>query len=240
MGYYANAHKVVNIVLALVTAASAVFLPRLSREFGSKDYEKTVGLGLRAALVLAVPAAVGLGLTAEDVTVCLFGAEFLPGAAALRCLAAVVPVKALCDMGCYQVLVSAGRERVLPKVYLLACLANVGLNGILIPRLSHGGAALASVVGEGLVWLLLLPKAGEVVRPRVGRRFLGGMLAGTGAMTGVVLALQESMKTGILRLCASIGAGAAVYFGAAALVWRLYGTGNSDRSGAAVWDAPEQ
>lgn len=223
VGYYANAHKIVNIVLALATAATAVFLPRLSREAGTENFEKTLGLGLRTALVLSVPAAVGLFLVSEDVTVCLFGAEFLPGAAALRILSAVVPVKAVGDMGCYQVLVSRGQEKILPKVYLLACLLNVGLNVRLIPGFSHAGAALASLAGEVLVVAVLVPVVRKLARPRVGGRFLLGLLAGTVAMAGAVLAVQRNLEMGMPRLCLSVGAGAAVYFGVMAPVWRMYG-----------------
>lgn len=225
VGYYANAHKIVNIVLALSTAASAVFLPRLSREAGTENFERTLGLGLRTALVLAVPAAVGLWLVAEDVTVCLFGAAFLPGAGTLGILSAVVPVKAVCDMGCYQVLVSRGREKVLPKAYLLACLVNVGGNLILIPKFSHVGAAWASLAGEVLVLAVLVPPVRELARPKVGGRFLLGLLAGTAAMAGVVLAVQWKLEMGIWRLVLSVGAGAAVYFGVMAPVWRMYGRG---------------
>lgn len=223
VGYYANAHKIVNIVLALATAASAVFLPRLSREAGSEDFERTLELGLRTALVLAVPAAVGLWLVAEDVTVCLFGAEFLPGAVCLRILSAVVLVKAVCDMGCYQVLVSRGREKILPKVYLGACLGNAGWNLVLIPKFSHGGAAWASLMGEVLVLAALVPWVRKLARPKVGGRFLLGLLAGTAAMAGAVLMVQGKLEMGIWRLCLSVGAGAAVYFGVMAPVWRMYG-----------------
>ena len=228
VGYYANAHKIVNIVLALATAASAVFLPRLSRETGTAAYGKILGLGMRAALGLAVPAAVGLGLVAEDVMVCLFGGEFLPGAAGLRILSAVVLVKAVCDMGCYQVLVSAGQERWLPGVYLLACGVNAGLNAWLIPRFSHVGAAWASLIGEGLVLAVLAPKARRLARAETGGRFLLGLLGATAGMTAVVLAVQRGMDMGFLRLTASVGAGAAAYFGAMVPVWRLYGRRDPD------------
>lgn len=237
VGYYANAHKVVNIVLALVTAVSAVFLPRLSREFGKAEYEKTAARGLEAVLTLAVPGCVGLWLTAEDVTLVLFGAAFLPGVRALRILSALVLVKGLGDMVCYQVLFSAGRERILTAGYLLALLLNAGLNGLLIPQFGHDGAAAASLAGEVAVVGLLLPAARKAARPSVDRRFLWGVLLGTAVMAAVVLLLQGWMQSGIFRLAACVSAGAAAYFAAGAVVWKAgmgNGNGNSDRFGKAL------
>lgn len=245
VGYYANAHKVLNIVSALASAVSAVFLPRLSREFGQAGYEKTAAAGLRAVLILAVPGCVGLWLVAEDLVVVLFGGEFLPAATVLRILSALVLLKGLNDSLCYQVLISAGQERALTAAYLLAGAANAGLNGLLIPRFGHGGAAVASAVGELVVMALLLPKARKIVKPKVGGVYLAGLLLGTAAMAAAVLGLQRYRKKGILRLAACVAAGAAVYFAAVAAVWKagkwdVHGNGNSDRSGAAVCGSVEK
>ena len=215
VGFYTNAHKVVNIVIALSVAVSGVFLPRLSREYGTDPagFRESVSLGLKIVLLLALPCCAGLMLVAEGITEVLFGPAFAQAAAAIRILSPLVLVKGAGDMLCYQTLLSAGRERKLIPAYLLAGAANIALNFVLIPRFGHNGAAAASVISELVVNGILLKTALAVVQPKLGRRFCCAVLVGTAAMVLAVLAVQQWAAAGLLPLAASIAAGALAYIG---------------------------
>ena len=215
VGYYTNAHKVVNIVIALSVAVSGVFLPRLSREYGvdAERYRESVSLGLKIVLFFALPCCAGLILVAEDITQVLFGPAFAPAAATIRILSPLVLLKGAGDMLCYQTLLSAGRERNLITAYLLAGAANVVLNSVLIPRFGHNGAAAASVISELLVNGVLLKTALTIVKPRLGGRFCFAVLLGTATMIFAVLAVRRWESAGLLPLAASVGVGTLAYFG---------------------------
>lgn len=215
VGYYANAHKVVNIVIALSVAVSGVFLPRLSQEYG-KDrdrYCESVSLGLKIVLFLALPCCAGLVLVAEDITTVLFGASFAPAATTIRLLSPLVLLKGAGDMLCYQTLLSAGQERKLVAAYLLAGAVNIALNTLLIPHFSHNGAAVASAVSELVVNGVLLRWSLRIVKPKLGRRFCAAIAAGTAVMIPTVLAVQRIMADGFWSLAASVAVGALTYFG---------------------------
>lgn len=215
VGYYTNAHKVVNIVIALTVAVSGVFLPRLSREYGtdSAGFRESVSLGLKIVLLLALPCCAGLMLVAEGITEVLFGPAFVPAAKTVRILSPLVLVKGAGDMLCYQTLLSAGRERELIPAYLLAGAANIALNSVLIPQFGHNGAAAASVISEVLVNAVLLKTALTIVKPKLGRRFCIAVLLGMSVMILAVLAVQKWKAAGILLLTGSIAIGALAYFG---------------------------
>ena len=213
VGFYTNAHRVVSIVLSLAVSASAVFLPRLSYVYRHRkeDYERYLSAGLKLTLLLAVPGCVGLLIVAEELTAVLFGALFAPAAGTIRILSVLVIIKGVGDLLCYQAIISAGWERHLIAARVAAGLANIALNVLLIPRWGHNGAAMASVVSEGLVNGQLLIPSLKIGKPKLEKPFLLSLLACT-----AVMAAAAWLGSGSLVI--SVTAGVAAYGLAAALL----------------------
>lgn len=220
VGYYVSAHKVVNIVLTLAAAVTAVFLPRLSLTYQSDrgKYEEYLAVGLKAVLLLALPCCVGLLLTAEDLTAVLFGTAFAPAAGTIRILAVLVIIKGAGDLLCYQALISAGQEKKLISARILAGAANVVLNALLIPRWGHYGAAAASVASELVVNGTLLRVSLRIAKPKVEAKYLLGLVLSTALMTAVVLLVQSAWENALAALLLSAAAGGMAYFAAVLLM----------------------
>ena len=213
VAYYSNAHKIISIILALVTAISGVFLPRLSYVYGSdqKRFSEYLNTGLKIILWLALPACTGIILVAEELIMTVFGQSFAPAAGVLQILAAFTVIKSVGDLLCYQAIISSGRERVLIFSRLAGGIANVVLNAMLIPRFGHNGAAIASVISEVIVNGVLLPYALSIACIRISGKFIWSVVGGTVLMAAAVAAVQKFITTGALGLCASVAAGVAVY-----------------------------
>ena len=195
VGYYTNAHKVISIVLTLVTALSAVFLPRLSSvyERDRAQYSAYLTIGVKIVLILAVPGCAGIILTAPDLTNVLFGEAFLPMAGTLRILSVFVIIKGAGDLLCYQAIISSGNENKLVSSRVVAGVCNVILNALLIPRYSHQGAAMASVISELIVNGMLIRFSLSVAKPDIRLHFCASLLTSTAAMLVVVTAIQYSV-----------------------------------------------
>lgn len=210
VGYYTTAYRVIGLVLTVATALTAVYFPRLSRS-SPADFQRYLSGALQILLVLTVPGAVGLALVAEDLTAVLFGMEFLPAAAALGIMAPMILIRGCGDLLCYQAIISAGEEKRLISARIWAGLANIGLNGLLIPKLGHVGAALATLISEAVVNGILLPHGLRLGKPVIPKPLLRRIVFATGAMAAVVIPVQKAFDTGILSLILSVTAGAAVY-----------------------------
>lgn len=220
VAFYTNAHKVVNIVLTLAAAVSAAFLPRLSQAY-EKDkprYREDITIGLKAVLLLAVPCCAGLVLVAEDLTAVLFGARFAPAAGTIQILAVLIIIKGVGDLLCYQALISAGQERRLINSRLLAGMANIVLNVVLIPRWGHNGAAIASVISELVVNGTLLKTSLSIAKPQISRGFCVSLLTAAAAMALAVISVQRAAGDDLVSLAASMAVGALVYFAALLLL----------------------
>ena len=220
VGFYSNAHKVVNIILTLATAITAVFLPRLSFFYQNDrgEYGRYLTKGFEIVFFLAIPCWIGLVLVADELAIVLFGEAFKPAAATIRILAMLIAVKGIGDILCFQAIISSGHEQDLVKSRVIAGVVNVILNSILIPRYSHNGAAIASVISELVVNGVMLPHALSICKLTVPRGFVWSTVFAAAIMAVLVISVRGMFQNTILALATSVVVGAMGYFAAALLL----------------------
>lgn len=213
VAYYTNAHKIVSIIMSLVIAVTAIFLPRLSYVY-AKDpslFSEYVAQGLKIVMSIAIPACVGIILVADNLVTVMFGPAFQPSSSVLQILSVFTIVKGLGDMLCYQAIISSGNERILVKSRIAGGCANVLLNALLIPWFGYNGAAIASVASELVVNGILLPQALRITKVRIPGRFLSSVLLSTGIMALCVHLTRIFWKTGTAALVVSVLTGIVGY-----------------------------
>ncbi|CAN5481182.1 flippase [soil metagenome] len=88
----------------------------------------------------------------------LYGERFVEGAHAARLLVLGAAVMSLIILGIF-LLAAAEKQKYYPAVALFGLALNIGLNLLLIPRMSYNGSAIATVVTWGvtvvLLWLVI-------------------------------------------------------------------------------------
>lgn len=216
VGYYSNAAKVVRMVYTLVIALVAVFYPRISLCYKQKDQEAANDLlnrGTKILLLLALPCTLGLFLTAEDVVPLLFGAEFSPAVSTLRLLCILILIFSLAYFLGHIVLTAAGLERMILRATIAGAAVNVCANFALIPVLRQDGAAIASVLSELAVTVILLRHAGKFYRLKLGLHYAATTAAALGLMALAVIFLRALPVDSPNWVLAVITGAAAVYFG---------------------------
>jgi putative peptidoglycan lipid II flippase len=215
----------------LGVALGTVILPNLSRRHAEQSpeaFSDTLDWALRLMILLGVPAAVGLLLLAGPMLATLFYSEAFTAQdvhSATRSLMAYAPglvaiilIKVLAP-GFY-----ARQDTKTPvRIGIVAMVANMVLNIILVFPLAHAGLALATSLSSALnAWLLYRGLiAGGVYRPGAGwsRIWLRTALA-AGAMGGLLvwgvgdiadwLAWSSWQRIGVLAFW--IGAAMLLYF----------------------------
>jgi O-antigen/teichoic acid export membrane protein len=153
---------------------------------------------------------------AEPVITSVYGERFGEAANATRMLLVGAVFAGLTQV-VLVVLVSVGRQRIYPWVALGALALNIGLNAVLIPRLSYDGAAYATVFTEvGMfvaMWVLMARTVSARRLMPVGKLTLTAVLAiGICGVETVVAA-----STSLPRALVSVGAVAVFVLGAFAL-----------------------
>jgi len=92
--------------------------------------------------------------SAEPAIRLLYGDRFAPGAPAARLLVVGAAIMAIIMLGIF-LLAAAGQQRRYPAVAVFGLACNIGLNLLLIPRLSYYGSAIATVITWGVTVALL-------------------------------------------------------------------------------------
>ena len=211
-------------------ALATVILPHLSRQHvasSPESFSDTLDWALRLVVLIATPAAIGLGVLAAPILTTLFQyGEFSAHDVDMATRSLVAFSMGLIPFIAIKVLAtgyfSRTDTRTPVRIGVVAMLANIVLNFALVFPLAHAGLALATTLSAFLNAGLLLRGliASGVFRPRAGwSGFIVRVVAGNlilGACLWVVRGapadwIEAEAATRALRLCAIGVGGVAAY-----------------------------
>ena len=138
-------------------------------------------------LLASLPLTLLLSMFAPEITVPLFGPDYLPAASVLRILVWYALIRLVADVY-IQALITGDRQRRMMVVRAGGLLLNIALNAVLLPRIGVNGAAIASLGSVVLVLFILLGSTHpDAWRPLLGRSvpLLLLTLAMLAVMTGI-------------------------------------------------------
>lgn len=214
VGLYTNAMTVIRIVRNLVTAISAVYLPRLSFYYSSGRYNDFVELiqkGIKILLLTSVPAATGIIFVASDFVPLYFGNFFSKASLTTSILAISIVTVAISNFTGYQILVTIGKENIMFYSTVIGAVGNVILNYFLIQRYSFNGAAIASVITEFGIVVFQLCTVLHYVKFKIEKTYLLTILSAIVGMILVVIFTKTCIANCLIRLVMSVLLGAISY-----------------------------
>jgi len=237
--WLAFADRLMEFPTALLgVALGTVLLPSLSKahsEARAEDSSRLLDWGLRLTLLLALPAAVGLGMLAEGMIAVLFqGGRF--GAHDVTQTAQALVGYSVGLLGLIAVKILApgfyARQdiRTPVKIAVVALLATQASNLVLVPWLAHAGLAWSVSVGAlaNAAMLYVLLRRRGVYRPEPGWMVFVGKLGCALAVLALLLwfgsrgiawtAMQSQWLLRLGMLAGLVAGGAAAY---AAALWLL-------------------
>lgn len=157
VGLYTAAIKVNRIVNSVITALGVVLIPRLSYYIGNNEEKKfniLVNKGYNYVFMLSIPASIGLFLLSDDIIVMFSGSDFISAGFTMRIMTAIVILIPFSVMTNNQTLVPLGKERLIFFSTMMGAISNIISNSILIPRFGENGAAVGTVIAEGVVAII--------------------------------------------------------------------------------------
>lgn len=213
VGYYSYAHKVLQVGISFCAAVTSAFLPRLSYYFqkDKNQFYTLVARGVQIISFLAVPAATGLFLLAPEAIVMLFGDKFLPAAQTLRIFAVLIIVFAFGNLLCYQMMICTENEKKYAGILACAAVINVVLNFVLIPKYQQDGAALASVLTELFINIVVGMYFVRLLRIKFDWRVIGQAAFTSGIMAISIILVKKYAKGNLLSFFCSVSIGTVIY-----------------------------
>jgi len=219
-GYFAGSLRAVEAGVQLPIVVAGVALPLLSHAARHEPQRfrgavRLLGEGMVLGGVVVVLLAVHL---ASPVMVAIGGHSFRPAGAVLRIQAIALLVVAL-DQIWAAGLVALGRQRELILTNGLAVLALAGYAAALVPARGAIGGAIASVLGEATLGLLIYWRLARAAGPAmVGERFLIRLALSAAPAVGILFLPLP----GVLDSLLAAGCFAAVAIGVRAVPGELY------------------
>lgn len=199
VGFYGAAYRLLEATLFISTSLQGAFSAMFS--YLEKNSEPTISAvfsrALKASFVLLLPCAVTLAVLAEPILGVLFGERFEQAAPTLRILAPTVVI--LGNVLITGSLIGARLEpRVIMRCFVVAFAVNLGANLALIPLLEAEGAALAMLLTEVVLGVMMLRIAAAAVgRPDL-KATAGAALAAGIAMAAVMALLQSLLPVALV------------------------------------------
>lgn len=151
VGYYSAALRIKSIILGIVSALSAVLMPRVVNFFADKKYDeayRVIRKNSSFVLLSSLYFIVYIIINAREIINLLAGDGFLPAINVIQVTIISVLLVGFSSLFGTNVLVSIGKEKVTVVASFVGIAVNILLNFLLIPKQAALGAGVATVVGE--------------------------------------------------------------------------------------------
>ncbi|MBO5326993.1 MAG: flippase [Clostridia bacterium] len=220
-GYYEQSHRLVNVLMALVTSLGAVMASRVAVLWRTdrKEVDRLIYGSFRLIFALGLPLALGVVLILTRFVPIFYGPGFEPVIPIIQVFVLLFPILGCSNVIGIQYLVPTGREKLLTASVFAGALVNVVLNIFLIRAFAARGAAIASVIAELVVTTVQFYFVRREIRVLSVLKLLLRYGIFTAIMGGVGYAVSLVAPQGILGIALIVLPCVAVY-GALLLVVR--------------------
>lgn len=153
-GYYEQSIKISRFLLFIVTALSAVVIPRIGYYYNKNDNEslkKLIYKSYRFTMFLAIPMTLGLFAISDNIVPWFLGAGFDKAKVLIKILSFLLIAIGLSNVTGLQYMVPTKKQRLLTISLFIGALINFILNLILIRYFKSVGAAIASIMAETII-----------------------------------------------------------------------------------------
>ena len=166
VGIYTAATRINQVIIDMVVAVGVVVIPRLSYYIKQEDKEKFQNLVYKnfdIFFLLAIPAAIGLCLVGKAAILAFSGKKFIASVSVMRIMNPIIIIAGIGNVIGTQTFIPMGKEKLVLYALLICVICNITLNLILIPKYAVHGAAVATLVSQGLLAGLELFWCREIV-----------------------------------------------------------------------------
>jgi len=215
VGIYENAYKIVNMPLQFYTALANVIMARIANLANKNNEEKiqyyiTSSIDLTSGIV--IPIIFGLASISSTLVPWYMGSEFLDSAKVLKVLPFTLIFLGLNNIIRTQYFIPKGQDKKYILTIIFGFICNICLNAVLIPFFSFIGAAIASVMSEGIVFVISLILVSKEMSIKKGFSNFPVYIICSLIMSVLVVLLGVINLDGRLITIIQILAGVVVYF----------------------------
>lgn len=159
VGYYSAAVKIKSILVSIVTSLGTVLLPRVSYYIENRfwnEFRRIASKAIRFVVILAIPLCIYFMIYAEESIYFLSGETYTGAILPMQIIMPTLVLIGLTNVTGIQMLVPMGKERYVLYSEIAGATVDLFLNVFLIPKFAAAGAAMGTLVAEGVVLFVQL------------------------------------------------------------------------------------
>lgn len=213
VGFYGNSMKLIRILINVCTAIGTAMLPRLSKlkkNNNSKIFNEIINRCIKILLWITIPSMLGIILVSDNLVITLFGIDFIPSGDILKVLSLLIVIRTFSNL-MLQILVCNSKDDKTSISYFTGMILNVILNFILINFFESAGAAIASVISEFIIFILLFRHAKKEFNFDINLKFILSEIISSIVMIICVFIILKICNNVYVGLFCSIIIGVIVY-----------------------------
>ena len=156
VGYYNVAVKINTILVTFFGAMSPVYLPRMITYISQKNdsaFNSLLKKAIKLKTILIYPMVCGLFCYAPQIIWLIAGDDFTNAVPTLRILCFVLGFVIMSSIVQNDVLIPKRKEKVVLVLTIIAAVSNVLISCILIYLIGYNGAAIGSLLAEGIIFI---------------------------------------------------------------------------------------
>ena len=220
-GYYEQTSKITKMMLTIITSLNTVMSARMSYLFATEkidEIKKRLKKSMDFVMFLSIPMVFGIMGIAGNFVPWFFGEGYEKVIILLYVYSPLIIIIGISNCIEEQYLTPSGQRARSSKSVIVGAAVNFCFNLVLIPILKSVGAAIASIIGEGVITIMCVYMSDDFMNWKIilklaWKRALAGMLM-LGAVIGVGVISVNILVLTILQIVSGIF----VYFGVLILI----------------------
>lgn len=156
--YYEQTEKLVKMAMTIITCIGTVMIPRNSNEISKGNYEqvkKYINISSRLVLLIGLPMVFGLIAVASNIVPWFFGDGYEKCINLFWILSPLIVIIGFSNVFGLQYLVPSGQDKKFTIALVVGSIVNIFLNLIFIKLWYSIGAAIATIVAECCVTIVM-------------------------------------------------------------------------------------
>ena len=158
-GNYEYAERIVKMALTVVTSLGTVMIPRNSQQFANgniKGVENNIYKSSRFVMLVGMPMVLGLIAVSDNFVPWYLGAGYLKAANLIKLMSPIIVIIGFSNVFGLQFLIPSGQDKKFSIAVITGAAINFCLNIVMIKWLASYGAAIATVIAEVVVTVVML------------------------------------------------------------------------------------
>lgn len=203
VGIYSIASKIYVGAKQIANAATVVTIPRLATYIGQnkkREYMVLLNNILNLLVSVTIPLFTGLFMVSEQVIMIIGGQSYIEGARTLRifCFASIFSILSYYFVQC--ILIPNGKEKYYLFTTVTASIVNVVGNFLIIPFLSHVGAALTTLVSELFTMVLCILFSRDLHESSVKKNTITSTMLASGAVVCICIVVGVVVRNTVISV----------------------------------------